>query len=64
MIQTRHMVGVSNKAVAGIIGQLGGFGLDMRAFNAERIHRGKIEVTQDLEHQDGSCALAIWGMFQ
>ena len=62
VIQSRACLG--DKAVAGVISQLGGLGLDMRAGSAIGVHRGQIEMLQDVQHQDRRGALPVRRMLQ
>ena len=54
--------GFGDEAVAGVIGQFGRLGLDMGALGAERVHRGQVEVLEDVQHQDRRGTLAVWRM--
>ena len=53
------MVRIGDEAVAGIVGKLGRFGLDMGAGCAERVHGLQVEVSEDVQHQDRRGALAV-----
>ena len=60
MIEARGMIGICDKAVARVIGQLCGLGLDMGALAAEGIHARNVEMRQDIQHQNRGGALAVW----
>ena len=61
--QTRCMISISQKAVARIIGQLGGLGFNMHPLCAPRIHPGHIKFRQHVQHQQRCCTLTVWRMF-
>ena len=58
VIQPRGRVG--DKAVAGVIGEFRRLGLDMGAHGAEGVHGLKVELGEDVQHQDRRRALAVW----
>ena len=62
IVKFTHVIGVGDKAVARVIGQFGGLGLDMHTLCAKRVHACNIEMFQDVEQQDGGGALAVWRM--
>ena len=53
------MIWVAQEAVAHVMGELGGFGLNMCALGAVRVHACDIKVLQDIEHQDCDCAVSV-----
>ena len=62
VVQPGHVIGVRQKPVAGVIGQLGRLGLDMGALRAEGVHRRDVKILEDVQQQQRDSALTVWRM--